>query len=132
MPEGTEQEEEVVQLSIAQQLEREGITRQGFIDKINEVIDLGAYALKMMESKEYEIVIENKFIKDFAITNAHNIAKYNEAGRARTIEKTIARSTFSTFMDGLILDAHEAKGKLKEFYEEEKQEELDYDEDSSY
>ena len=63
------------------------------------VVALGEAMERLEQNSDFKVVFGEHFIEAFAVTNVMQIAQYDEAGRARSAEKMLARSHFMQFIE---------------------------------
>ena len=89
------------------------------VDFLNKQVELGKAMKRLQENKDFQLIFDEKYIKDWAITQTYNMATYAQQSRIGVLEQMLARSTFSQFCDGLIEDGRIAVDVLQQIKEEE-------------
>ena len=95
-------------------------------DRIKLANDLAG----LQSDERFQRVFGDHFIEAFAVTNTMLMASYDQATRQRTIEKMIARSHFTQFMEGVITDGIQAVQAVDEISALQREEETIIDEES--
>jgi len=67
---------------------------------------------RLLENEDFKKVFQDLYIDAYAITNVYNLWSYDDAGRRRFLEKSMARSYFSRFIDEILEDGRVAKDDL--------------------
>jgi len=84
------------------------------IDRLNQTIKLADDMLSLETDKRFRDIFGEVFIEAFAITTTMQIASYDVPTRQRTIEKTLARSHFMQFIEGVKNDGIVAREQFAE------------------
>jgi len=84
----------------------ENDTRQLQIDNANAMQQL-------LEDENFKLLFQDIFIDSFAITNTYNMWSYDDAGRRRFLEKALARSHFSHFIEQILEDGRQAIDSIR-------------------
>ncbi len=82
------------------------------IDDRQVKIDLADAMNRIVQSDDFELVFNEKFLNAFAITNVHNAFTFDGDARRRFMEKTLARSYFSEFITRTLNEGAEATMSL--------------------
>ena len=100
-----------------------------------QVVSLGESMRRLEQNPDFVRVFGEHFIEAFAITNVMQLSQYDAAARARSHEKTLARSHFVQFVESLKNDAIVAQESIDEISREteeyEGQEDEEYDNDDA-
>lgn len=91
-------------------------------------IELGLGIKRLLANKDFKLIFEERFIKDWAITQTRNVALYQQASREAVMEQMIARSIFTQFIDELIENGNQAvvaKRELNEAVNSENESKVD-------
>jgi len=83
-------------------------------ERLSFEIDNGQKMKRLLDNKDFVDLFEEQYIKAFAVTNVYNMAVYDEVTRARTMEKMVARSVFTKFIEGVIGQGNVAVRELQE------------------
>ena len=75
--------------------------------------------LRLYDNEDFKLLIENGFIKDWAITQTNNVATYQPERRVRVIENMLARSIFKQYCEDIIEKGRIAIDTLRQIEEEE-------------
>ena len=107
------------QLTLDEQLEQQNMTREDYVVILEKAIDDANGMKKLTATKEFTHLFEGRFIKDFALGTAQNLHIYKPETRERIVEKMVARSVFSKFIEQILNDGAESEAALKELREVE-------------
>ena len=81
--------------------------------------------LRFWHCGDYIAPFEERFIKDYALSQMANLADYSEATRKIVMERMVARSVFRNFIDDTIQQGMIAVDQLRQITLEEKHNEQD-------
>jgi len=76
-------------------------------------VDNATAMKRLLENKDFKSLFQDIFIDSFAITNTYNMWSYDDAGRRRFLEKTLARSHFSNFIEQVLEDGRQAIDSIR-------------------
>ncbi len=96
------------------------------VDTRQEDIDNAEAMNRLVANEDFTKLFSEIFINAFAITNTYNIGNYDDATRRRTMEKMIARSHFSNFIEDVIQSGRDAIISINEEASEDQTEESSY------
>ncbi len=82
------------------------------LDDREEKVALAEALMRLINNEDFQKVFDEKFVNAFALTNIHNMWMFDDAGRRRFHEKTLARSHFSNFMTTTLQEGQEAAVSL--------------------
>lgn len=82
------------------------------LDDREEKVALAEALMRLIDNPDFDKVFNEKFINAFALTNVHNMWMFDDAGRRRFHEKTLARSHFSNFMTVTLEEGRDAAVSL--------------------
>lgn len=80
----------------------EDLERQEAIDKLQKQKDLASAMGRLLENPDYQMVIEEYFIKDYTLTAMANLAVFSDMQRMNAFEQMTARSIFKDKTDDII------------------------------
>jgi len=83
-------------------------------ERLSFEIDNGHKMKRLLDNQDFVDLFEEQYIKAFAVTNVYNMAVYDEVTRARTMEKMVARSIFTKFIEGVIAQGNLSVQELNE------------------
>ncbi len=86
-------------------------------------IDNAEAMMRQLQNPDFKLLFQELYIDAFAITNAYNMWSYDDAGRRRFLEKTLARSHFSNFIENILEDGRQAKDSIQQEVSDESVEE---------
>ena len=86
--------------------------QQNIVDDRQAKVDLAEATNRIINSDDFELVFNQKFLNAFAITNVHNAFALDGDGRRRFMEKTLARSYFSEFITTIMNEGADAAQSL--------------------
>lgn len=89
------------------------------VDYLQKQVELAKAMKRLQSNVDFQMIFDEKFVKDWAITQTYNMSVYNQQSRVGVIENMVARSIFSQFCDQLIEDGNIAIDTLKQIEEEE-------------
>lgn len=89
------------------------------VDYLQKQVELAKAMKRLQENVDFQLVFDEKFIKDWALTQTYNIVTYLPQSRPAVMEQMLARSIFSQFCDGLVEDGLIAVDTLKQIKEGE-------------
>lgn len=89
------------------------------VDYLKKQVELAKAMKRLQTNADFQIIFDEKYIKDWAITQTYNMSVYNQQSRVGVIENMVARSIFSQFCDQLIEDGKIAVDTLQQIKEEE-------------
>lgn len=89
------------------------------VDYLQKQVELAKAMKRLQSNADFQMIFDEKYIKDWAITQTYNMSVYNQQSRVGVIENMVARSIFSQFCDQLIDDGNIAIDTLKQIEEEE-------------
>ena len=69
---------------------------------------------RLIENDDFKKLFQEIFIDAFAITNTYNMWSYDDQARRRFLEKTLARSHFSNFIENILEDGRQAIDSLRD------------------
>jgi len=72
-------------------------------------IDLAASMERLKVNPDFIKVFDEKFVKDYTLTQVYNLSTYTRESRAMVHEQMVSRSIFQQFVDGIIEDGKIAK-----------------------
>lgn len=77
-------------------------------------VDNARMMQELLEDEKFKKLFQEIYIDAFAITNMYNLHGYDDAGRRRFLEKSLARSIFSKFIDDILEDGRQAIMSMQE------------------
>lgn len=89
------------------------------VDYLQKQVELAKAMKRLQLNADFQMIFDEKYIKDWAITQTYNMSVYNQQSRVGVIENMVARSIFSQFCDQLVDDGNIAIDTLKQIEEEE-------------
>ena len=89
------------------------------VEYLEKQVELAKAMQRLQSNVDFQKVFDEKFVKDWAITQTYNMSVYNQQSRVGVIENMVARSIFSQFCDQLIEDGKIAVDTLQQIKEEE-------------
>lgn len=89
------------------------------VDYLQKQVELAKAMKRLQSNADFQMIFDEKYIKDWAITQTYNMSVYNQQSRVGVIENMVARSIFSQFCDQLVDDGNIAFDTLKQIEEEE-------------
>lgn len=89
------------------------------IESLQNQVELAKAMKRLQENEDFKRVFDEKYIKDWAVTQTYNISIYNQQSRIGVVENMVARSIFSQFCDQLIDDGNIAIDTLQQIEKEE-------------
>ena len=89
------------------------------VEYLEKQVELAKAMQRLQSNTDFQKVFDEKFVKDWAITQTYNMSVYNQQSRVGVIENMVARSIFSQFCDQLIEDGKIAVDTLQQIKEEE-------------
>lgn len=89
------------------------------VDYLQKQVELAKAMKRLQSNVDFQMIFDEKFVKDWAITQTYNMSVYNQQSRVGVIENMVARSIFSQFCDQLIEDGKIAFDTLKQIEGEE-------------
>ena len=93
-------------------------------DSLNAKVDLARSLIKLRETDEWKLVMEQMFDQDFINTTISNYRSFKKERRFMAEEGLMARSILRSFLDDIITDGNDSLNALRS-----KQEELDEDQE---
>lgn len=117
--------EESDELTVFEQLEQNNMTREEYLDILNDGVELGRKMKEITANPLFIELFEKKYIEEFALVNVQSIAAHKTESRERITEKMISRSHFSLFINQIITGGNTSVEALREFREAEKLESED-------
>ena len=63
---------------------------------------------RLIQNDDFKKLFQEIFIDAYAITNVYNMWSYDDNARRRMLEKTLARSHFTHFIDEILEDGRQA------------------------
>lgn len=79
---------------------------------------------ELVQDSKFKALFQDVYVDAFAITNTYNMWAYDDAGRRRFLEKTLARSHFVKFIDDILEDGRNAIQSLQEDKENASEEQV--------
>jgi hypothetical protein len=76
-------------------------------------VEMATAMKELLEDKRFKMLFQDRFVDAFAITNVYNAWTFDDQARRRFLEKTIARSHFTNFINEIIEDGQEAQLSLQ-------------------
>jgi hypothetical protein len=89
------------------------------VDYLDKQVELAKAMKRLQSNADFQMIFDDKFIKDWAITQTYNMSVYNQQSRVGVVENMVARSIFSQFCDQIIEDGMIAVDTLQQIKEEE-------------
>ena len=77
---------------------------------------------RLLQNNDFKKLFSDLYIDAFAITNMYNLYTYDDQTRRRFLEKSLARSTFSAFIQDVIQEGREAKISKQDDLQDEMEE----------
>ena len=71
-------------------------------------IDNARKMQNLLENQDFKDLFQELFVDAYAITNMYNLWAYDDNARRRFLEKSLARSTFTHFIDEVLEDGRQA------------------------
>ncbi len=85
-----------------------------------EDVELAEAMVRLQKNPDFVKVFNEKFVKDFALTQQYNLAVFDPQTRGRVYEGMTARSHFQRFQDELIEEGNKALNERKDLEEMKK------------
>ena len=89
------------------------------VDFLQKQVELAKAMKRLQTNVDFQLVFDEKFIKDWALTQTYNLSTYAPQSRVGVMEQMLARSIFSQFCDNLVEDGMIAVDTLQTIKEEE-------------
>ena len=83
-------------------------------------VELAEAMVRLQKNPDFVKVFNEKFVKDFALTQQYNLAVFDPQTRGRVYEGMTARSHFQRFQDELIEEGNKALNERKDLEEMKK------------
>ena len=95
------------------------------IEKLENKRERAQMMGELLDNENFIALFEERFIKDYALSQMANLADYSEATRKIVMERMVARSVFRNFIDDTIQQGMIAVDQLRQITLEEKHNEQD-------
>ncbi len=94
-------------------------------DVLNGKVDLARALIKLRETDEWKLVMEQMFDQDFINTTVSNYRSFKKERRFMAEEGLMARSILRSFLDDIITDGNDSLNALRSKQEEQDAEQED-------
>jgi len=81
--------------------------------------ELAEAMTRLKTNPDFVKVFEEKFVKDFTLTQVYNLVAYDQQSRVKVHEQMVARSVFQRYCDELIEDGKIAIENMAELKSEQ-------------
>jgi len=81
-------------------------------------IDNAEKMQRLIAQQDFKDLFQELFVDAYAITNMYNLWSYDDQARRRFLEKSMARSQFTHFIDEVLEEGRQAIMSLQEEQEE--------------
>lgn len=88
-------------------------------DNRQDQIEKAEKMQRLLDNSDFKELFQNIYIDAFAITNLYNLHGYDDPTRRNFLEKSLARSIFVKFIDGILEEGREAKMSIHDELMEE-------------
>jgi hypothetical protein len=95
------------------------MSREEQLDAIYKDIALAEAMTRLKSNPDFKAVFEEKFVKDYLLTQGYNLSVYNVDSRKVVLEHILARSIFQRFVDEVIDNGNLAVENKRELESEE-------------
>jgi hypothetical protein len=95
-------------------------TREEQLAQYDKAIELANSMRTLLEDENFKKVFNEKFVKDYLLTQGYNLAVYDMESRKMVLEHILARSIFQRFIDEILEDGKLAVENKKELLAEDK------------
>ena len=95
------------------------VSREDQLEQYHKDIRFAEAMKRLQSNPDFKLVFEEKYVKDYLLTQGYNLAAYNRDSRALVHEQMVARSIFQRFIDEVIEDGKLAVDNKAELEAEE-------------
>jgi len=83
------------------------------------LIDNAEKMARLIATQDFKDLFQELFVDAYAITNMYNLWSYDDQARRRFLEKSMARSQFTHFIDEVLEDGRQAIASINEETQED-------------
>jgi hypothetical protein len=88
------------------------------MDYVDKKIAVAEALQRLMNNPDWQLVIDEVFVKNWALTQINNLAVYNQEQRRGYLEQAMARGVFNQFIYETVEDGKIAKTQKSELQQE--------------
>jgi hypothetical protein len=95
------------------------MSREEQLDAYSKDIAIAEAMTRLKSNPDFKMVFEEKFVKDYMLTQGYNMSAYGMDSRKIVLEHMMSRSIFQRFIDEIIEDGNLAVENIKELKAED-------------